>query len=793
MRRVESALHNQIFSRREIFFGRVLRFLLLLVCCGAMAQAQPQPFRFTLRAEPDLIPANGTSSTSIFVQVQNSAQGAISAQPIVRFSTTLGIIEPTARLLNGTARVLLRSAATPGTAMVTAFVGNSREQIAVDFSNDSQGLSRFWQINGAAVSFGVEKNVITASGPCTFDFGDTHIESDTRLDIDMNSQFVWAEGNVSNVLIRQGDGVRAPQLRGDRLFFDLRRKRGVMRRTDLSLGPARQEFLGRSLSSPTANTPVIAQAPENKKITPEAEGIAPASTAKPSTESPATFSLRPASLETDSKPRVFDIADESPAKLKTVSGDLVAEVPQKPGLKLNEGNSTTEPENSGPDEELPAIPSAPPAYKKLPEQAEKSRVAEPEPPQYDNQKGYWVVSKWIRVFPNDKLQFGKANVFYSGRKLFYMRLYVAPLDGSFNPATNMVGVNTDAGLSLKVPYYYQASPRGTGAVYLVNSPRNGYSTDKPGLSLAMEHEYWFSNRSQGRVELDEVGHGAWNVRLDHRFRLSSSTTGALYAAMPRHKDLYLNGSLAKEFKKFDIGFQSFYGRPSGGQANAQGSFYARLRPKQIGNSGWTSTVTATLVGVQRFYPIMANGQRSLQSRALMGQTLSANLMGPTYKLWKGASLDASMSATAYNYNIGKKGFSPGLNLGFQQFLGKQAMVRLDYTYDKGNTTPYSSGFFSNSTNYLNASAQVNFGSKIYSSFLLSHSLSDGSQFGYATLDYYFTNKWRAGLFSDYSKFEDAAFLNYGVSLGRMIGAREFSLNWDKYRNRFYVEFGNFFN
>lgn len=788
------------FLRWEKQFHRFLCVGWLLTLVFALASvSHAQQFRFTLRAEPDLIPANGTSSTSIFVQVQNGGQGAISAQPVVRFSTTHGIIEPTARLINGTARVLLRSAATPGTAIVTAFIGAAREQIAVDFSNDSQGLSRFWQIKGTAVSYGVEKNIVTASGPCSFDFGDTHIESDTRLDIDMSGQYIWAEGNVNNVVIRNGDGVNAPQLRGDRLFYDLRRKRGVMRRTDLSLGPARQEFLGRSLAPPpgnSGNASTIAQSSsENSGNTETAPTVAsaPTKTQEAQAEPVAGFSLRPASLDTITRPKIQPIASEA-QNLRPNEGGLVAELPKKSAIKPDtETSEQTEPENSGPDEDLPSVPTAPPAYKKLPDKPLKSRIAEPDPPEYDNQRGYWVVSKWVRVFPNDKLQFGKANIFYGGRKLFYMRLYVAPLDGSFNPATNMVGINSNAGLSLKVPYYYQASPRGTGAVYLVNSPRNGFSTGKPGLSLAMDHEYWLSNKGEGRFALDELGRGAWNVRLDHRFRVSSNTSGSLYAAMPRHKDIYLNGALAKEFKKFDIGLQTFYSRPNGGQANTQGSFYARLRPKQIGNSGWSSTVTATLVGVQKFYPVLADGTPSLQSRALIGQTVSANLIGPTYKLWKGGSLDASVSATAFNYNTGKRGLSPGLNLGFQQFLGKKAMVRLDYTYDKGNTTPYSNGFFTSSTNYLNASAQVNIGSKVYTSFLLSHSLSDGSQFGYTTVDYYFTDKWRAGLFSDYSKFDETSFFNYGVSLGRMVGAREFSLNWDKYRNRFYVEFGNFFN
>lgn len=788
-----------------------------LLCCFA---AQSQPFRFTLRAEPDLIPANGTSSTSIFVQVHNNGQGAIAPQAVVRFSTTLGIIEPTARLVNGTARVLLRSSATPGTAIITAFVGNSREQIAVDFSNDRQGLSRFWQINGAAVSYGVTKSLIIASGPCSFDLGDTHIESDTRLDIDLASQLVWAEGNAGHVIIRQGEGAKSVQLRGDRLFYDLRRKRGVIRRTDLSLGPARQEFMGRNLAPPPGSAgsegaPTIAQVIDEKRIENTLAGTAKKNTTVEKTQptsseqtaveappaagasSPATFSLRPAALDLNQSPLLQKVNGEVGKGEATDEPGRIAEVPKKQAL-LNGSDKTepgkNEPENSGPDEELQSVPTAPPAYKKLPVlRADKQRFAEPSPPEYDNQRGYWVVSRWMRVFPNDKLQFGKATVFYGGRKLFYMRLYVAPLDGSFNPATNIIGVNSDAGLSLRVPYYYQASPKGTGAVYLVHAPKNGFSTEKPGLSLAMQHEYWMSNRSQGRFEVDDLGRGAWNARWDHRFRLSSTVSGSLYAAMPRHKDTYLNGALAKEFRKFDIGLQTFYARPRGGQSNLQGSFYARLRPKEIGNSGWSSTVTATLVGMQRFYPQLADGTTSLQSRALLGQTVSANFIGPTYRLWKGASLDATLSATAYNYNTGKRGVSPGLNLGFQQFLGKKAMVRLDYTYDKGNTTPYSNGFYANGTNFLNASAQVNVGSKIYTSFLWSHSLNDGSQFGFSTLDYYFTEKWRAGLFADYTRFDDVGFLNYGLSLGRLVGAREFSLNWDKERNRFYVEFGNFFN
>jgi hypothetical protein len=784
-----------LFLPRRLAFcaGRGFAFLLfagwLLILLAGGTQAQP--FRFELRAEPDVIPANGISSTSIFVQAQNLTRGGISVQPIVRFATTAGFIEPQARLFNGSARVLLRSTSTPGTAIVTAFIGNSREQVSVEFSNDSQGLSRFWQIAGAPVSYGAEKNIISAAGPCTFDLGDTHIESDTRLDVDVQNQWLWAEGNSGRVLIRHGQGGRAHELRGDRLFYDIRRRRGVMRRGDAARGPVRQEFVGSDFSAPgggikSLGEDVAETAPETPQTQPIAEPKAPEPTVQP-----VSFAIRPATTENSSaKPPLRFVSsggETAPIAAEDATSRLAVR-PEKP--KSNDGLP-----DDGDGPEVNKTPDALPAYKPLPEQEKTARyrVNEPSPPEYDNEKGYWVVSRWIRVFPSDKLQFGRATVFYNARKLFAMRLYMAPLNGNFNPATNMIGVNTSGGFSLKVPYYYQASPKGTGAVYLINSPKNGFSSNNPGLSLAVEHQYWMSNRAQGRLSVDEIGRGGWNLNWQHRMQFSPTTNGGLYFSMPRHRDAYLNGTIAKQFKTFDIGLEGYYSRPSAGDSNFQGAFYARMRPKEIGQSGWTYTVSANVNAVRRFYTLRPNGTQAKRGWPLYGQTASATLMGPTYKLWKGATLDSTLSGTAFNYSNGYKGASPGVTLGLQQFLGKNALVRLDYQYDKGVITPYNNGLVANGTNVLNASAQVNFGTKIYTNFLWSQSLSDSSSYGYTTLDYYFKPKWRAGVFADYSKFDDAAFMNYGISLGRMIGAREFSLNWDKYRGRFYVEFGDFFN
>ena len=229
---------------------RSVSTLFFLSLCGVAGGhfapvARAQNARFILRAEPDVIPANGISTTSIFVQVQDS-RDAISATPIVRFATTAGTIESQSSLSGGVARVLLRSASTPGTAVVTAFIGNSREVITVEFSAEGERVERYLEVAAPYVAYGQSTGVITSSGKSAFDFGDIHVESDVRLDIDLYAERVWAQGNKDGVTVRQGRGARAKTLRGDRLFFDLQRRSGVMRRAegDNSGGDtsARQEF-----------------------------------------------------------------------------------------------------------------------------------------------------------------------------------------------------------------------------------------------------------------------------------------------------------------------------------------------------------------------------------------------------------------------------------------------------------------------------------------------------------------------------------------------------------------------
>ena len=926
--------------------------LVFLLICGLVGAcvappAHAQNARFTLRAEPDVIPANGISTTSIFVQVPNS-RDAISATPIVRFATTAGTIENQSALSGGVARVLLRSASTPGTAVVTAFIGNSREAITVEFSAEGERVDRYLEVASPYVAYGQSTGIITSSGKSEFDFGDIHIESDVRLDVDLYAERVWAQGNKNGVSIRQGRGTRAKTLRGDRLFFDLQRRSGVMRRAegDNSSGDqsARQEFFGSDFASlppldptqaPTgAITPV---APVTRVIEPATDATAPAA---PAAIVPAAGQMLGDGIDNDAPLNVLDnrqsnaealsesgavaakIAEvapatqtETPAPTETnvsdgedangngtnanansananansananansanASGVSVnanangvnanangananangananangananangananangvnaagatiggakptkAQAKAKTKAKSNVKNAATanDSDASAPgetrtqssprvaqpraetDEGAPDALSKPAPYQPLPDGGPEPRIVELPPPAFDVGAGYWVAARRLRVFPRDEIQFERASIYYNGGKAFKVPLYVLPLDGSFNPTTDLFAFNSAGGLAVRFPVYYQASKKGTGALILRNDPGAGFSTNRKGPSLELDQQYSLSPSSRGRLGIDQIGNGSPNFNFQHQLALGSSASASFFLNVPRGRDLFGRAALTKDLRNAQLGLETFYDAPEGREGTTRGQFYARLRPKQIGKSGLTYTLSANLlaisrVGTTRFVPNedtgiglggqATGGETVTEFNPLYGQTLTATLRAPLYQPWQGAQFTGNLLTTAYNYSDGRRGVAPGITLGYAQRIGTRANLRLDYTYDRSSIGLYGATG-GNFTNYVSASFDAQLSSKLGFNTFVSQSLNDQSLYGSADIGYRISSKWRAGLFADYSSFSFDSTFNYGWSLGRAIGPRELTVNYDAVRDKIYFQIGS---
>ncbi len=934
--------------------------------------ARAQNFRFELRAEPDVIPANGLSTTSIFVQVPQSSSSIVPVSS-VRFATTAGSIESQAMLSGGVARVLLRSANTPGTATITAFIGNARETTTVEFAEETGLRERYLEVAAPYVAYGNGTNIITSSGAGTLDFGDLHVESDVRLDVDLANERLWAQGNAGGVRIRNGRGSKAVELRGDRLFYDLRRRQGVMRRGegDASSGSraARQEFAGANfgpLPPPApgeetgAHTPASASPPSAPSLVappqaptsiaqgrdnltqPTVQGLpgttapapnensgapdkqAPLNPSTPlapdeptapgdqasqqpnvptsnepnastSSEPNASTSSEP-NASTSSEPNASTSSEPTtPAPEQTMSptsngpttsapddkaastlGEQpvpLAQTPSSPDGAPAKSDASSETQTpSSPDgttstEGTTAVQNAPvrqsgsavvpgsladtpaplvaqdgdgnrsnplvaqpkpvpegeptlqthaPAYQPLPEsRGPAPRIVELPPPGFDATDGYWVTARRLRVFPRDKVQFERAKIYFNGQKAFALPIYVLPLDGSFNPQTDILAFNSRGGIGVNFPLYYQANGRGTGTVFLRNVMGGGFGTQRSGPSLAVQQQYWLNPRSHGNFSVDQIGHGDFNVNFTHQQQLDERTVADMWVSAPRHRDLFARASVQRELSQMQIGFEGFFDRPQGETGSARGQFFARMQPKNLGHTGWRYALSANALAVGRV-PYALQDATSIDPgagiglpgrgggiglpgggtnsgtryRSLFGQTLNASFSSPNYSPWRGSSFSANLLATAYNYSDGRRGLAPGANFAFNQAIGQVANLSLSYTYDRSSIGLYGATGTS-FTHYFTASASANLSPKIALSAFASRSLSDRSLYGSAGADYYFAPKWRLGAFLDYANFSGglASNLNTGWSLGRTVGNRELSLNFDSTRRKLYFQYG----
>ena len=138
----------RLFSNHTLL-PRLTLFLCLLVglLSGVRAGHAAGQASITLASAPDVIYADGRSTTVISATVQDSGGHPAPDGTSVRFTTTLGTLTPdTAATTSGVARVSLTSASTSGTARVTAAAfgsglqGTAANGASVEFTADRESL-----------------------------------------------------------------------------------------------------------------------------------------------------------------------------------------------------------------------------------------------------------------------------------------------------------------------------------------------------------------------------------------------------------------------------------------------------------------------------------------------------------------------------------------------------------------------------------------------------------------------------------------------------------------------------
>ena len=187
----------------------------------------------TLAASPDIIYADGKSSTLITASVRDGGGNLVANGTSVRFTTTLGTLTPdTASTTSGIARVSLTSASSAGVATVTAVAfgssadGSSAGAATVEFTADRESLfdkdARWIRLDCPQyLIYSADTHIIEAQGK----HGSAHLNYkalDMKADaiqVDLQTQLVLAHGAV----LQRGRHI----LRVAELRYDLTNNAGI--------------------------------------------------------------------------------------------------------------------------------------------------------------------------------------------------------------------------------------------------------------------------------------------------------------------------------------------------------------------------------------------------------------------------------------------------------------------------------------------------------------------------------------------------------------------------------------
>ncbi|MHB9035317.1 MAG: invasin domain 3-containing protein [Armatimonadota bacterium] len=227
---------------------RILTVLAVFALSAPVADAAPNDFSLWLRAQPQAIVADSFSTTTITAEVRDQSGGAVPDGTQVDFTSSLGIIEHSARTASGVARVRLQSDTTVGTALVSAVVSSGRAvaQLSVDFI--APGTEMFDEsfisvTSSKQLGYDVgSQTVDSAGGVKIYHRGVTITAEEAQIDVKNNILRARAKLGGENIIIKRGDKSIAASV----LYYNFSRMNGVLF-TPAEDGAKRMLFRGRDM------------------------------------------------------------------------------------------------------------------------------------------------------------------------------------------------------------------------------------------------------------------------------------------------------------------------------------------------------------------------------------------------------------------------------------------------------------------------------------------------------------------------------------------------------------------
>lgn len=160
-------------------------------------------------AAPEVILADGTSTSIIRADVRDEFGRAVPDGTEVLFQSSLGTIPPRAETVGGIAQAPLLSSTAPGLATVTASHENVRSQVEVEFVEEeaiASGESNVITLDAGWIGYYAKERVVVALQDARLSFRDWDVRAKTSLYLDVDKLEVLAKDAQISSRVGKAEG-----------------------------------------------------------------------------------------------------------------------------------------------------------------------------------------------------------------------------------------------------------------------------------------------------------------------------------------------------------------------------------------------------------------------------------------------------------------------------------------------------------------------------------------------------------------------------------------------------------
>ncbi len=391
----------------------------------------------------------------------------------------------------------------------------------------------------------------------------------------------------------------------------------------------------------------------------------------------------------------------------------------------------------------------------------------------------WLIARSISYFMGEKLVIRHGSAWINQKKVLsfpkYWILGLPGYGGSTN--SNMFSLNTDGGVALEFPFFYEVSDTITSALKVEHGTSTNYVAARDGWSLAWEREYRsLADDYEGSFEIEGLPRSNWGLNWQDQRMLGHETSSYMSLSWPEHNSIYSDMSLYRYTRQGRFNVRGYFDDPQGND-RSYGLIGDWLSAAQRFDSRNTYRVGMTLSGERH----------SETGNVEFGNKLYGELDFGTHTVDKRTNLRPLLRN---NYSWDTSGYSSNalrLDLDFRRTLGQTAALDLNYSaeYFTGDSTI--DGLEEILSLNMNASRN-----RWYLYLYGSHNLTFEDQFGYLNLNYYPDKAWRYGISGTYYNFSESDIYNeWEFSIARMFDQREIGLSYSEETGRISLELGGF--